>query len=443
MGLFLLLTPANWVGLSSLRGMNDSDLIIKRKDGSTFNVDPKDANSIIVLVGSGFTNWLYPGTSMRAAVHAVNTISGSTGDHRVVLGRMFLPPMDSVSKSGIKFEDFFFAPLKKNTLTDSEHVVAWRRLTEAKCEAGQKYCWMDCMPDVDCGGEVEAVCMNQKTGKTCLETDCDMDCKIMCPAVTANPLVIDSPESTTTSSRKPEESKRAGSTTTSSPKPLEESKSQKPSNIKPRVVSDQNIDKSSSRPPEHVVVPNNQAHSPANPRGGISAAGILNDDVPFCRGGTSMVMSGFESVMSHNANCIILFFRPWLLDNGLKFAFGCIGVFLLGFLVEATIKLRRSVTNRVDFKAEWMKNFAVTFLFGINVALGYICMLAAMTFNVEIFISTVTGLAIGHLVLGNSSQPVRETADPCCVTSEAINANQGLATSLVNSTGACCCDTRK
>ena len=76
-------------------------------------------------------------------------------------------------------------------------------------------------------------------------------------------------------------------------------------------------------------------------------------------------------------------------------------------------------------------------LFAFNITLGYLCMLAAMTFNVEIFISTVMGLALGHLVFANSREPVRESADACCVTSESRGE---VVTSLRNSTGACCCE---
>jgi len=440
MGLFLLLTPAIWISdTSPLRGApGDSDLVIKRRDGSVFKIAPsKDQNSIIVLIGSALTNWLYPGTSMRAAVHAVNPINSINGDHRVVLGRMFLPPMQAVSVKGIVFEDFFKHPLKVTTGASDPAVAAWRRLTETRCNAGEKYCWMDCMPEIDCGSGIESVCMNENTGRTCLDTDCDTDCKLMCPAVptslVASPTPVPSEAASTVSPT--DASTASPKATTVKPKATTVS----PQSAK---VNEENVEDTQQASTTSTVEPTSSSSVVAG-RGAarLAAAGGMADEIPFCRGGTSMVMSGFESVGSPNANCIILFFRPWLLNSAVKFAFGCLGVFLLGLVVEATIKLRRSATNRMQFKSRFIKNFVVVSLFAVNVALGYMCMLAAMTFNVELFISTVMGLAIGHLLLGNSNEPVRETADPCCVTSEAAN-NQIVVTSLVNSSGACCCVTR-
>jgi len=396
MGLFLLLTPATWVNNSENSEVHDSDLIVKRKDGTIFEIAPKSPGSVIMLCGAGLSNWLYQGTSgLRAAVHAVNPIS-TVSASRVVLGRMFLPPMDTISESGIRFEDFFMSSSKViNSAPVDQSSVQWRRLMEARCEAGTKYCWMDCMPDVDCGDGSESMCMNPITGKVCLDTDCDTDCTVMCPPrpPTLTPVV---PVATAT-------------------------------------INGSNTSTSAGIPTQGVTR--------ASQQGIPVAVTVSNDPVPFCRGGTSMVMSGFESVGSTNANCIILFFRPWLLDCPWKFGIGCLGVFLLGILVEAAIKLRRYATNKMDVHNRFWREFVVIGLFAVNVALGYLCMLAAMTFNVEIFISTVMGLAVGHLLLGNSSQPVRETADPCCVTSEANNTG-AVTTTLVNSTGACCCDTR-
>ena len=360
MGLFLILSPAVWVGASS--NQTDPDLVIKRQDGSEFHVTPREENSVIILVGSGTVNWLYPGvTSVRAAVHAVDPLTTKKGDYRVVRGRMFLPPLDTVSSNGVAFTDFFHGPISGAESSNIE-TVQWRRLSEARCAAGKKYCWMSCVDEPDCGGD-ESVCMNALTKEECGPKECNTQCKLTCPV-------------------------------------------------------------------KQIVF------TPSPPVAPVRATASL-DNTLFCQGATSMAMSGFESVVSADANCIILFFKPWLLDSPLKFAFGCIGVFLLGMLVEATIRLRRQVTKSIRPSQAWLKEVAVISLFGLNVALGYLAMLAAMTFNVEIFISTVMGLSVGHLVFANSKEPVRESADACCVTSEAT---PEIRTGLRNATGACCCD---
>ena len=52
--------------------------------------------------------------------------------------------------------------------------------------------------------------------------------------------------------------------------------------------------------------------------------------------------------------------------------------------------------------------------------LGYLAMLVAMTYSVELFLCVVAGLVIGHGVF-NLGTPVGETVDPCC-------ASQNIAT---------------
>ena len=56
-------------------------------------------------------------------------------------------------------------------------------------------------------------------------------------------------------------------------------------------------------------------------------------------------------------------------------------------------------------------------LFGINLALGYMAMLVAMTYSVELFSCVVVGLIIGHAIF-NMKQPVGESIDPCCAPSQ-------------------------
>ena len=383
MGLFLIVTPEVWLGGDSKR--QRSELVVKRADGSQIYIEPSDPNSVIVLIGRGLTHWLSPDIDLSPCLHAVIPQKvGARGAKRVVLGRMFLPPMEQESPDGVKFSDFFLAPLNEKEADDSNH-VQWRRLTELECAAGSKACWMQCMPDIDCG-VTESVCRDIGNHRNCDPNECD--CTLMCPDPPATLL---------------------------------------PSTRPAHVASFKRVSVGSRHPPSSEdTVP-------------VPVVGVVqppNGSKRFCYGATSMVMSGFQSVTSDKVYCIILFFQPWLLDTPLKFAIGCLGVFLLGLIIESAIKFRRYVTNDVSFSKNWIREIAVTSLFGLNVLLGYLAMLAAMTFNVEIFISTVVGVAIGHLVFGNSKQPVRETADPCCVTSEAPVQQTGL----VNSTGACCCD---
>lgn len=387
MGLFLVLTPGVWVGASGSR-LDSSDLVIRRADGADYKVSaPED--SVVIIIGSGLVDWQYPGIDLRAGVHAVRPISSGINEARVVLGRMFLPSMEAVSASGVVFSDFFHKPIRGAEPT-SPVALQWRRLTEVRCGTGKKYCWMNCMEEPDCEG-YESTCMDPTTNTLCGPTECNTQCKLVCPpkTITTPALTQGSTAGTSGGDSKANETEIKGA-------------------------------------------------DPENPQTIIKAAALPTEPL-FCQGATSMVMSGFESVGSDDANCIILFFKPWLLDTPIKFAFGCIGVFLLGMMIEGTIRLRRFAGASVRFKQPWIKEFAVTSLFGLNVALGYLAMLAAMTFNGEIFISTVMGLAIGHLAFANSKTPVRESADPCCVTAETDPQAQ---TSLRNSTGACCCEPR-
>ena len=55
----------------------------------------------------------------------------------------------------------------------------------------------------------------------------------------------------------------------------------------------------------------------------------------------------------------------------------------------------------------------IVLLFGFNVGSGYLAMLVAMTYSVELFLCMVAGLVAGHAIF-NSEAAVGESVDPCC-----------------------------
>ncbi len=55
----------------------------------------------------------------------------------------------------------------------------------------------------------------------------------------------------------------------------------------------------------------------------------------------------------------------------------------------------------------------ILLVFALTLSLGYLAMLVAMTYSVELFLSIVAGLVAGHGIF-NVGAPVGETVDPCC-----------------------------
>merc|ERR1712240_912287 len=143
---------------------------------------------------------------------------------------------------------------------------------------------------------------------------------------------------------------------------------------------------------------------------------------PFCRpgSGTDMFMDGFTTSGESVNSCVILLFKSWVLDTKTKFVVACFGVLLLGIAIEGMLCLRREIQSRkiLLLIRGLTRRACIISLFALNIASGYLAMLVAMTYSVELFVCMVLGLVAGHAIF-NTESPVGESVDPCCA-SQAI-----------------------
>eukprot|EP00092_Neocalanus_flemingeri_P083625 GFUD01104975.1.p1 GENE.GFUD01104975.1~~GFUD01104975.1.p1 ORF type:complete len:361 (-),score=100.61 GFUD01104975.1:131-1192(-) len=145
----------------------------------------------------------------------------------------------------------------------------------------------------------------------------------------------------------------------------------------------------------------------------------------FCNGyGTDMYMQGFTASGNGKDACVILLFKSWVLDTRTKFGLGCVGVILLGVAVEGLLCLRRQLqSRRILLRISGVaRRVSIVLLFGLNIASGYLAMLVAMTYSVELFICMVIGLVVGHAIF-NTEAAVGESVDPCCASQAIAHTN--------------------
>jgi len=136
----------------------------------------------------------------------------------------------------------------------------------------------------------------------------------------------------------------------------------------------------------------------------------------FCNGqGTDMYMKGFTTSGNGKDACVILLFKSWVLDTKAKFGIACVGVILLGIAIEGLLCLRREIQSRkILLRIRGLaRRASIVLLFSLNIGSGYLAMLVAMTYSVELFICMVIGLVLGHAIF-NTEAAVGESVDPCC-----------------------------
>ncbi|XP_058079339.1 copper transporter 5 [Magnolia sinica] len=72
-----------------------------------------------------------------------------------------------------------------------------------------------------------------------------------------------------------------------------------------------------------------------------------------------------------------------------------------------------SITTPLLYHTKNPARVASAILFGINSALGYLLMLAIMSFNGGVFIAVVVGLAVGYLIFRGSDEDLIVVENPC------------------------------
>jgi len=149
---------------------------------------------------------------------------------------------------------------------------------------------------------------------------------------------------------------------------------------------------------------------------GTSGGGGQGGD--FCNGpGTDMFMDGFQFVLGSDSSlCLNMLSPDWTLNSSGKFVAGLAFQFLLAIFVEFLSAHRRNtfkMYNLVPGARQYYK-CVLTLLHMLQAALGYFVMLAAMSYSVEMFLSIIVGLGVGHFAF-NVQQPPSGKAEPCCV----------------------------
>jgi len=404
-GILLLITP-----------FQEHPLQVKSVGGRIIDTSSLDDSSVLILLARALPEWLLRGTreskEFRPAPHAVQSLASNIKD-RTVFARMMVAPLDAVPASSyaapVPFRKIFFnQPTSQGDLclTGEEHLdlvqnsrvpretkeghaahaghtghniekgntnrteKSFKELKEVECsDPTTAYCWMGCLdlPD-SCPNPDQYMCTNSADKNCCTD-----------PADEGTGKCADmDPTCTWKCSDKPDVSSSAQHSTTSHQQPI-----------------------TSNPPKDRFCIPGS---------------------------GTDMYMAGFEISGQPDNACVILFIKAWTLDTRVKFIFGCLGCIVLGIFVEGLLCFRRLIQSRkiLRIMSSPIRRGCIIGLFGFNIAFGYLAMLVAMTYSVELFFCMVIGLVLGHAIF-NTSAPVGESVDPCCASQVIGPANHSQA----------------
>lgn len=105
----------------------------------------------------------------------------------------------------------------------------------------------------------------------------------------------------------------------------------------------------------------------------------------------------------YSSHRVKLYFDDWDIRTQWKYTFLLLGLLLAGIVFQALmhflIILRRWISSNSTVKSKIFLLSALGALFFLQIVLGYLLMLATMTYNTGVFLAVCAGLTIGHLLV--------------------------------------------
>ncbi|XP_042507008.1 copper transporter 5.1-like [Macadamia integrifolia] len=126
---------------------------------------------------------------------------------------------------------------------------------------------------------------------------------------------------------------------------------------------------------------------------------------------------------------VTLLFDSWKTDSWTSYALTLLAWFLFSvfyqYMEDRRIRFKVFATSKNPINTPLLVSrltgsgwsnparYAAAILFGINSAIGYLLMLAIMSFNAGVFLAIVLGLAFGYLIFRISDDELVVVDNPC------------------------------
>ncbi|XP_077230235.1 copper transporter 5-like [Tasmannia lanceolata] len=125
---------------------------------------------------------------------------------------------------------------------------------------------------------------------------------------------------------------------------------------------------------------------------------------------------------------VTLLFDSWKTDSWPSYTLTLLAVFLFSafyqYMEDRRLRFKKLVTRKPSpsittpllsplYNNRNSSKFSIALLFCINAAIGYLLMLAVMSFNGGVFISAVLGLSVGYFLFRSGDEEVVVVENPC------------------------------